>query len=73
MMPWELEMVVDCDSCEVRGKACQDCVISVLLGSPPCVELDSSEQRAIDVLAGAGLVPKLRLIPIQPVKTSEVA
>jgi len=69
----ELEMVVDCDSCEVRGKACQDCVISVLLGAPPSVELDTSEQRAIDVLAGAGLVPKLRLIPIRPANTSEVA
>jgi hypothetical protein len=66
-------MVVDCDSCEVRGNACQDCVVSVLLGAPPSLELDSSEQRAIDVLAGAGLVPKLRLIPITPVSTPEVA
>lgn len=67
-------MVVDCDSCEVRGLACQDCVISVLLGSPPNVELDSSEQRAINVLADAGLVPKLRLIPVGPrVDTPEVA
>nr|WP_209647762.1 hypothetical protein [Kibdelosporangium banguiense] len=70
-------MVVDCDSCEVRGKACQECVISVLLG-PPClekntVELDASEQRAIDVLAGAGMVPKLRLIPISRMNTPEVA
>jgi len=66
-------MLVDCDSCEVRGRACQDCVVSVLLGSPPSIELDSSEQRAIDVLAGAGLVPKLRLVPIRPVTTPEVA
>ncbi|WP_341770996.1 hypothetical protein [Actinocrispum wychmicini] len=47
--------------------------MSVLLGAPPSIELDSSEQRAINVLAGAGLVPKLRLIPIRPVNTSEVA
>lgn len=66
-------MVVDCDSCEVRGKACQDCVVSVLLGAPPSIELDSNEQRAIDVLAGAGLVPKLRLVPVQPVSRPEVA
>jgi hypothetical protein len=66
-------MVVDCDSCEVRGKACQDCVVSVLLGAPPNIELDANEQRAIDVLAGAGLVPKLRLIPIRPVSRPEVA
>ena len=66
-------MLVDCDSCEVRGKACQDCVVSVLLGTPPSNTLDTSEQRAIDALASAGLVPKLRLIPIRPVTTPEVA
>lgn len=27
-------MIVDCDSCEVRGDACGDCVIGVLLGMP---------------------------------------
>ena len=26
---------VDCQSCVARGPACGDCVISVLLGSPP--------------------------------------
>ena len=56
-------MIVDCDTCAVRGDACQDCVISVLLGAPPSVELGSPEQRAIDVLAEAGMVPRLRLVP----------
>jgi hypothetical protein len=27
-------MIVDCDSCEVRGAACGECVIGVLLGVP---------------------------------------
>jgi hypothetical protein len=58
-------LTVDCDSCVVRGLACQDCVISVLLGSPPNVELDPFERRAIDVLAGAGLVPRLQLTPVE--------
>ncbi|MBC6450812.1 hypothetical protein SAMN05192558_103147 [Actinokineospora alba] len=58
-------MIIDCDSCEVRGNACQDCVISVLLGAPPNVDLDSSERLAIDALASAGLVPRLRLIPVE--------
>lgn len=58
-------MIIDCDSCEVRGDACKECVVSVLLGAPPTVELDASERQAIDVLAGAGLVPRLRLIPIE--------
>ena len=44
-------LTVDCDTCVVRGLACQDCVISVLLGAPPSVELDAFERRAINVLA----------------------
>jgi hypothetical protein len=27
-------MVIDCDSCEVRGHACGECVVGVLLGVP---------------------------------------
>ena len=27
-------MIIDCDTCEVRGNACGDCVIGVLLGTP---------------------------------------
>lgn len=59
-------MIVDCDRCEVRGDACQDCVISVLLGAPSNVEFDAGEQRAIDALAGAGMVPRLQLVPVDP-------
>jgi len=57
-------MIVDCDRCAVRGDACTDCVITVLLGAPPGgVRLDATEQRAIDALASAGMVPRLRLVP----------
>lgn len=56
-------MIVDCDTCAVRGDACKDCVITVLLGAPPSVELGSPERRAIDALAEAGMVPRLRLVP----------
>lgn len=56
-------MIVDCDRCEVRGDACGDCVITVLLGSTPgSVRFDDTEQRALDALAGAGLVPRLQLV-----------
>ncbi|MGH3718413.1 MAG: hypothetical protein ACRDRI_06125 [Pseudonocardiaceae bacterium] len=56
-------MIVDCDRCEVRGGACQDCVITLLLGAPPGgVELDGTERRALDTLAEAGMVPRLRLV-----------
>jgi hypothetical protein len=57
-------MLVDCDSCAVRGPACGDCVVSVLVGAPPTgVELGEAEQEALRHLADAGLVPHLRLVP----------
>ena len=56
-------MIVDCDRCEVRGNACGDCVITVLLGAPPGgVELDGTDRRALDALASVGLVPRLQLV-----------
>lgn len=56
-------MVIDCGSCAVRGAACGDCVITVVLGATGEVALDETEQDAIAVLAAAGLVPPLRLAP----------
>ncbi len=55
-------LTIDCDSCAVRGLACHDCVVSVLLGPPPELAFDSEERRALDVLANSGLVPPLRLV-----------
>lgn len=71
-------MIIDCDSCEVRGNACGDCVIGVLLRTPapresltpdsdlpsgaPIVQLDAPERRALHLLAEQGLVPRLRLV-----------
>ncbi|WP_297544581.1 hypothetical protein [Amycolatopsis sp.] len=55
-------LTVDCDRCQVRGDACADCVVSVLLGAPPEIEWDDEECRAIDALAEAGMVPRLRLV-----------
>lgn len=57
-------MLIDCDGCGVRGAACGDCVVTVLLGAPPSgVELDTEEQAALAALAAGGLVPPLRLVP----------
>lgn len=57
-------MLIDCDGCAVRGLACGDCVVTVLLGAPPSgVELDGEEQAALAALAAGGLVPPLRLVP----------
>jgi hypothetical protein len=55
-------MIIDCDACAVRGPACGDCVVSVLLGTPSTTK--GAEQAAIAVLAGSGLVPPLRLLPL---------
>jgi len=54
---------IDCDDCAVRGHGCQDCVVSVLLGVPDML-LDD-ERRALEVLAEAGMAPRLRLVPIR--------
>ncbi|MDN5760810.1 MAG: hypothetical protein L0H41_00630 [Microlunatus sp.] len=55
---------VDCDTCAVRGPACSDCVVAVLLGAPPQgIALDLEDRQALAALADAGLVPPLRLVP----------
>ncbi|HEY1569732.1 MAG TPA: hypothetical protein VGG05_00200 [Pseudonocardiaceae bacterium] len=57
-------MIIDCDKCAIRGVGCSDCVVSVLLNAPGTVELTDPELKAINALGDAGLVPKLRLVPI---------
>ncbi|OBH15056.1 hypothetical protein EHH44_18170 [Mycolicibacter terrae] len=68
-------VVIDCDDCAVRGPACRDCVVSVLLGVPD--ELLEDERAALEVLADAGMAPRLRLVPIRgerrPARRSGVA
>lgn len=63
-------MIIDCNGCGVRGDACGDCVVAVLLGAPP--DLQADEQRALGVLAEAGLVPPLRLVAGTPGSESPV-
>ena len=67
---WDMTTRIDCDTCVVRGLACHDCVVTVLLGPPPELTFDDDEQRALDVLARGGLVPPLRLV--QPVSGPDV-
>jgi len=60
-------MLIDCENCAVRGLACGGCVVSVMLGAPPDgVEIDEAERAALRVLADAGVVPHLRLVPRNP-------
>lgn len=56
-------MLIDCDTCSIRGAGCRDCVVTVILNNPAQpVELDEAERQAVDSLAAAGLVPPLRLV-----------
>ena len=64
---------IDCDTCVVRGLACHDCVVTVLLGPPPELTIDDDERRALDVLAQGGLVPPLRLVEAVPGRDVESA
>lgn len=56
-------MLINCDDCRMRNtSACDDCVVTVLLGSGP-IDLDDQERQALDHLSEAGLCPPLRLVP----------
>jgi hypothetical protein len=57
----ESVMIIDCDRCEMRDIACDDCVVNALLGAPPAVELEDETALALRNLADGGLVPPLRL------------
>jgi len=56
-------LTIDCDCCALRETvACDDCVVSFLLGREPddAVVIDADEARAMRMLERAGLVPMLR-------------
>jgi len=59
--------MIDCDTCEVRGLACGDCVVTFLTvpvrGTGKGVTMDDSQAAAVCLLAAGGLVPPLRLVP----------
>ncbi|MDJ0924767.1 MAG: hypothetical protein QNJ77_09400 [Acidimicrobiia bacterium] len=57
-------MIIDCDMCEMQATtACDECIVPVLLHqmSGP-FRLAADEAKALDNLAGAGMVAPLRLV-----------
>ena len=59
-------MLIDCDDCRMQGTdTCDDCVVSFIVGREPgdAVVIDVAEERAVRLLAHAGLVPELRHEP----------
>lgn len=63
-------MIIDCGTCVVAGLKCDECVVTVLLGSPTAVEtggefvthVDDEHAAALEALADSGLVPRLQLV-----------
>lgn len=56
-------LTISCDDCVMRHTdACADCVVTFLCNRDPddAVVIDAQEERAVRLLADAGLVPKLR-------------
>lgn len=55
-------MVISCDDCVMQGSAaCGDCVVTFMLNrGPGAVVMDLPTERAVRLLAEAGLVPDLR-------------
>jgi hypothetical protein len=56
-------MRVDCDECVMAGTAaCDDCVVTFVIGRRPgeALVIDAAEQRTVRMLADVGLVPDLR-------------
>jgi hypothetical protein len=54
-------MLIDCDRCEMRDLACDDCVVTALLGGGPELELADETAVALRHLAEGGLAAPLRL------------
>jgi hypothetical protein len=54
---------IDCDDCIMQDtSACDECVVTFICGRDPdeAVIIDAAEERAVRMLAAAGLVPDLR-------------
>jgi hypothetical protein len=56
-------LTISCDDCALdKTSACQDCVVNYLIDHDPAdaIVINADEERAVRLLAGAGLVPGLR-------------
>ena len=61
--PTTSRLVISCDTCVMRhSEACDECIVTALCGrdEDEAVVFDMEEQRALRLLANAGLVPTIR-------------
>lgn len=75
-------MVIDCGRCELRERACGECLVTVLAGHGEAghqgssagpvssLALGAQELRALGALAAAGMVPPLRFRPVPAAKAA---
>lgn len=55
-------MLIDCDTCPGRGRACSGCAVGAVLDAPAAgIPLDDVERRAVDTLVASGLLPVERV------------
>ena len=57
---------IDCGECVMNGTStCDDCMVSFVVNREPgdAVVIDVAEERAVRMLARAGLLPELRHLP----------
>jgi len=55
-------MIIDCDTCDMQAtRACDDCIVTALLGDHGILDLAEDERAAIDEMSRVGLVSPLRL------------
>lgn len=59
-------MNTQCRQCDTHGFACQDCVVTVVAPRGVSRQLEEEELRALNVLADAGMIPRLRLNVSRP-------
>ncbi|RLE11590.1 MAG: hypothetical protein DRJ28_10455 [Actinobacteria bacterium] len=60
-------MIIDCGTCDMRAtRACDDCVVSALVGHNGILELAEAEQAAIESMSKVGLVQPIRLVSTNP-------
>ena len=59
-------LTVDCAECSMRDtEVCADCVVTFVVNRCPgeALVIDVAEERAVRMMARAGLVPALRHLP----------
>lgn len=60
-------MLIDCDTCGIRGAGCSGCLVTALLDTgSPAAALGPAEHRAIEVFARAGFEVEVLPTPSVP-------